>query len=272
MRRAGFYFFRSVVAWVEWLYKDWWRGAVVVRTGRAVVGAVRVPMLLLANCLNDNGAALMGRVLSGGHNVGFTIVIGSVNRIGVSTSLVRGNNIIKGGRRDLMTLRGNYVYYALGASLVRRVFRVVGVRHFSCVIVRTDNVYRPRPVTRALYSVPRVKKTCAGCNVYHLSYVAAMISTLHLRDRFSYKSSLAHGNVSRRSVRGLVVRRVRFYGVVLLGGTTRMRPRRLGHVGRVVHALRPNTRVVRYGCTSMSLSGVVRARLFGFRHTTASTK
>lgn len=225
-------------------------------------------MLLLANCLNDKGAALIGRVLSGGHNVGFTIVIGSVNRIGVSTSLVRGKKVMKGGSRDLMTLRGNYVYYALGVSLIRRVSSVVGRRHFSCVIVRTDKIYRPTPVTRAVYSVSDVK---GACKKYHLSYVIAIMSTLHLRDRFSYNGSLAYGNVSRRSVRGLVVRRVRFYGIMLLGGTSRIGHSRLRHVGRVVHALRPTTRVVRYSCTSTSLSGVVCARTFSFRHATAST-
>lgn len=229
-------------------------------------------MLLLANCLKDKGAALLGCLLDGHRNVGFTIVIGSVNRVGVSTRLVRGSNVINRGRRDLITLRGNYVYYALHASLVRRVFRLVGVRHFSCVIVRTDNIYRPRPVTRAVYSVPRLNNTCAGCKAYHLSGVIAMISTLHLRDRFSNNGRLAQGSLRRRSVTGLLVRRVRFYAAILLGGMSRIAPRRQRHVGDVVHALRPHTRVVRYSCTGMSLSGVINAHHFSCTQITASTK
>lgn len=230
--------------------------------GRRFVGGGRIPILLLANCLNDNGAALLGGVLTGGGNVGFTIVIGSVNRIGVSTTLVRGNNIMNRGSSSLISLRGKYVYYALGVSLMRRLGRVMSVGHFSCVMVRTDNVYRPTPVTRAVYSVPSLNPRCVGGNVLHLSDVIAMISTLHVGSRFTGNSSLVGPGLSRRSLTSLIVRRVRFYGVVLLGGTTSMRPGRLRRLGRVVHTVRPGTRVFRYGCNSMSLSLVIGARGF----------
>lgn len=144
--------------------------------------------------------------------------MGSVNRIGVSTSLVRGNNTIARGSRGLIPLSGNYVYYALGISLVGRVVDLTSDKGFSCVLVRTSNVYRPNPVTNSVYVLsnasPRIRLPTITC----LSGVAAIISTGEVTSRFNTNSSLLGGSVSRRSVRGLLIRRVRCYAAVVLGG------------------------------------------------------
>ncbi len=235
------------------------------------VGGRRLPILLLANCLNTNGAAILGGVLHGRRKCGFTILIGSVNRIGVSTRLVTRNNIIARRSSDLMTLRGKYVYYALGISLTGRLYSLTGVRRFSCVIIRTDNVYRPLPVTRAVYSVPLVRRPFINRIVPILSYVTAIMSTGQVISRFSSNSTLVGSGVSRRSVRGLIVRRVRFYGIVLLGGSSLIASRREGCVASVVRTLRPATRIVPYSFNGVSLDGVINAKVFSFGTITAST-
>ncbi len=230
----------------------------------------RAPVLLLAKCLKDNGAALLGHVLHRAQSAHFTIVIGSLKRIGVSTRLVRRNNLIDRASSSLIPLRGNYVYYALGRSLTLRLHSVSQRNHFSRVVVRTDNVYRPNPVTRAVYTVPRLcpkrRRTLP-----QLSYVTAIISTIQVTSRFHNNLSLLGRQVTSSSLRDLIVRRIRFYGVVLLGGTSSIPPSRLNHVARILEALRPHTRVLPYSRYNVSLRHVVGSHLFSFRTATAST-